>query len=63
VKKAITATARKIAVIFYKMLKDKIMFTPISLDIYAEGFKERQIRKLEKQAKSFGLQLAPRLVT
>jgi len=63
VKKAITATARKIAVIFYKMLKDKIMFNPISMDIYTEGFKKRQLKKLEKQAKSFGLQLTPRLVT
>ena len=59
VKKAITATARKIAVIFYKMIKDKIMFNPITADTYKESFKDRQIKKLEKQAKALGLQLVP----
>lgn len=62
-KKAITATARKIAVIFYKMLKDRVMFNPVSIDKYTESFKERQIKKLERQAKSLGLQLAPKSVT
>ena len=61
-RKAITATARKIAVIFYKMVKDKIMFNPVSIDAYAENFKQRQLKKLERQAKSFGLKLAPRVV-
>jgi transposase len=61
--KAITATARKIAVIFYKMLKDKVPFNPVSLDKYTEGFKERQLRKLQKQAKNLGLQLNPLIVT
>ncbi len=63
VRKAVTATARKIAVIFYKMLKDKVMFNPINTDTYVERFKERQIRKIEKQAKSLGLQLSPIIVT
>ncbi|MEJ7610298.1 MAG: IS110 family transposase [Ferruginibacter sp.] len=63
VAKAITATARKIAIIFYKMIKDKVMFKPISIESYTEGFKERQIKKLERQARSYGLQLTPRLVT
>jgi transposase len=61
--KAITATARKIAVIFYKMLKDKVAFNPVSLDEYTEGFKERQLKKLQKQAKYLGLQLNPLIVT
>lgn len=63
VKKAITATARKIAVIFYKMIKDKIMFNPIAVDTYRESFKEKQIKRLERQAKALGLKLAPKLVT
>jgi transposase len=62
VKKAITATARKIAVIFYKMVKDRIMFNPVSIDAYAENFKQRQLKKLERQAKSFGLKLAPGII-
>jgi transposase len=59
VKKAITATARKIAVIFYKMIKDKIMFNPITVDIYKESFKDRQIKRLHRQAKALGLKLIP----
>ncbi len=61
VKQAITATARKIAVIFYKMVRDKVMFHPINMDTYAEGYKQRQLKKLERQAKSFGLKLSPSL--
>lgn len=63
VRKAITATARKIAVIFYKMLKDKLMFQPTNTDAYMESFKEKQIKKLQKQAKSLGLMLTPNFVT
>ncbi len=62
-RKAVTATARKIAVIFYKMIKDQTMFNPVSLDAYAENFKKYQLKKLERQARSFGLQLAPRIST
>ena len=39
VAKAITATARKIAVIFYKMLKDGVMFHPIKTEDYNQNFK------------------------
>jgi transposase len=59
VKKAITATARKIAVIFYKMIRDKVMFNPVKIETYQEAFRERQLKKLEKKAKSYGLKLAP----
>jgi transposase len=59
VQKAITATARKIAVIFYKMMTDKVMFNPVSLEDYSEDYKKHQLKRLEKQAKQFGLQLTP----
>ncbi len=62
-KKAITATARKIAVIFYKMLTEKVKFNPISVETYVEKMKEHKLIKLQKQAKSLGLQLTPKLVT
>lgn len=61
--KAITATARKIAIIFYKMMKDKVKFAPMSIENYSEQFKIRQLKKLEKQAKSMGLALSPVIVT
>ena len=43
--KAITATARKIAVIFYKLLKEKTTFNPLSAEQYMETFKEQQLKK------------------
>ncbi|MBA4144766.1 MAG: IS110 family transposase, partial [Cytophaga sp.] len=61
--KAITATARKIAVIFYQMLKNKVMFMPVGLEEYEQTHKAWQLKKLEKQAKILGLELSPRIVT
>ena len=42
--KAIVATARKIAAIFYKLVSEKIKFNPIPLEKYREGFKEDGLR-------------------
>jgi transposase len=61
--KAITATARKIAVIFYQMLRDKVKFMPLGLEEYEKTYKVWQVKKLEKQARTLGLQLSPRVVT
>jgi hypothetical protein len=61
--KAITATARKIAVIFYTMMCDRIMFNPISMESYVQSFKERQLKRLEKQAKMLGMELKSLKVT
>lgn len=57
--KAITATARKIAVIFYKLIKEKIRFNPLSAELYMETFKKRQLKSLKKQADKLGLMLVP----
>lgn len=57
--KAITATARKIAVIFYKLIKEKQTFQPISPEVYLETLKERQTRKIILQAQKLGLVLQP----
>jgi transposase len=57
--KAVTATARKIAVIFYKLLKEKIKFNPLNADQYMETFKKQQLKKLKKQADKLGLLLVP----
>jgi transposase len=61
--KAITATARKIAIIFYRMLHDQIMFNPISLENYTQAFRSKQLIRLRKQAQSLGLELQPIKVT
>jgi transposase len=55
--KAIVATARKIAAIFYKMMKEKVKFNPIPIEKYMDGFKEFQIKKLKRQAQNLGYQL------
>ncbi len=52
--KAITATARKLAVIFYRMLKNKVAFTPIPLEAYSEMYKQQKIRKLKSTASRLG---------
>jgi transposase len=57
--KAVTATARKIAVIFYKLLKEKTAFNPLSAEQYMETFKQQQLKKLKKQAYKLGLSLVP----
>jgi transposase len=57
--KAITATARKIAVIVYHMLKDRQPYHDPGASYYQERFQERRIRKLQRQAKELGLRLVP----
>jgi transposase len=55
--KAVVATARKIAEIFYKLLKEKIQFRAIPLETYSQSFKQLQLRRLKRQAQSLGYQL------
>src|SRR5665213_2946914 len=55
--KAIVATARKIAAIFYKLVKEKLKFNPLPIEKYMDGFKEQQIKKLKRQAQTLGFQL------
>ncbi len=61
--KAIVATARKIAVIFYKMMKEKVSFNPTPIEAYSQGFKEAQIKRLKHKAKALGLSLIESTVT
>lgn len=55
--KAITATARKLAVIFYIMLRDKVPYKPQTQEEYEESQKERILKGLKKRAKTFGFEL------
>ena len=57
---AVKATARKLAVIFYRMIKDKVAFSPIPIEEYSMKFKERKLKYLHKQAAMLGFQLAVR---
>lgn len=48
-KYAIVATARKIALIYYLMVKNKQQFSPIDLNEYRSKYRESRINYLEKQ--------------
>jgi transposase len=55
--KAVVATARKIAMIFYKLVNEKVEFHPISIENYTEGFRNQEIMKLKRKAQSLGFQV------
>ena len=47
--KAIVATARKLAIIYYKMVANKEAFNPKALDDYQQKYKEKKINQLKKR--------------
>jgi hypothetical protein len=54
---ALKATARKIAVIYYRIMTKGLTFVERGIELYQQKFKEQQLRLLQKKAKSLGLQL------
>lgn len=54
-KKAIKAVARRLAVIFYEMVKNKTEFDPKKLQIDTEKQKARKIAYLNREAAKYGL--------
>jgi len=56
--KAITATAHKIAKIFYMMLKHKTPYKDLGAHCYEARYKERLVHTLKKRAESLGFVLA-----
>lgn len=48
-KYAIIATARKLAIIYYKMVTEKKEFCPLDVTEYRTKYKEQKIERLEKQ--------------
>jgi len=57
--KAITATARKIAVIFYSLLTRGTEYVEAGLDYYEQQYKKRLLKGLQKRAVQLGYQLTP----
>ena len=57
--KALTATARKLAVIFYKMVTEGKTYTDLGEDSYMKQQTQRHLNRLKKQAKLFGFDLVP----
>lgn len=57
--KAITATAHKLARIFYFMLKDRKPYQDPGQDYYEQKYRERVINNLKRRAKELGMDLVP----
>jgi transposase len=55
--KAMTATARKIAVIFYHMVKERTPYRDLGENYYAKQNQERALKRLQRQAKQLGYTL------
>ncbi len=54
---ALKATARKLAVIYYRIMTKGIAFVERGIELYQQKFKEQQLRLLQKKAKSLGFAL------
>lgn len=59
--KAITATARKLACIVYRMLKERVEYREPDPNAYEAKVKARHLAQLQKQAKTLGFMLVPGL--
>jgi transposase len=57
--KALTATAHKLARIFYRMLKTQTPYRHIGQDYYERQYRQRLTRALEKKAATLGFKLVP----
>jgi len=62
-REAVTATAHKIARIFYSLLKHGSAYVEQSEAAYEQQFKERRLKALKKQAIALGYQLSPLAAT
>ena len=55
--KAITATAHKIARIFYNMLKHGTEYVDLGQQYYEQRYRDRVVANLKRKAKQFGFEL------
>ncbi|MGJ7462083.1 IS110 family transposase [Halomonas sp. MA07-2] len=57
--KAVTATARKLALLFYNTLRYGWMYQDPGVDYYEARYRQRLVSNLHRRAKSLGYELAP----
>lgn len=57
--KAVTATARKIAAMFYRVLRYGENYCDPGADYYEERYRKKVLKNIEKRAKQYGLVLVP----
>ena len=60
--KAITAMARKLACLFYRLLKYGQNYVDKGVEYYEQRYQEQQIRFLHKRAQQLGFHLQPKVV-
>jgi transposase len=58
--KAITATAHKLARMFYRMWTTAGQYSDPGMDYYEKKYQELMLKNLQKKADAFGLQLVPK---
>ena len=58
--KAITATARKLAILIYRTLKDGLVYQDPGAATYDAQYRQRVIRRLRQRAANLGLALVHR---
>jgi len=57
--KAVTATARKIAILFYRTMRFGMQYVDPGVDQYEQRYRERVVKQLQRRAAHFGLSLQP----
>lgn len=55
--KAVTATARKLAILFYNALRKDLLYKDPGADHYEQHYRDRVVFNLKRRAKSLGFQL------
>lgn len=61
--KAVTATARKLAVLFYNALRYGMAYEDPGAAYYEERYRQRVLKGLRRRAKAFGYELTEVSVT
>jgi transposase len=51
------ATARKLAVLFYKMMSERFTWNDMGSEAYEEQIRQRQVKNIIKKAESLGLRI------
>ena len=57
--KAVTATARKLAILFYRTMRFGMRYEDPGVDQYEQRYRERVVKQLQRRAAHFGFSLQP----
>ncbi|WP_428505096.1 IS110 family transposase [Roseateles sp.] len=57
--KAVTATARKLAILFYRTMRFGMQYEDPGVDQYEQRYRERVVKQLQRRAAHFGFSLQP----